>query len=86
MSNGAFIGEISNCRTFCLKADVKKMLSRGMALGGNLDNAVVVDQFTVVNPGGLRRDDEFVRHKMLDAGYRYIQDSMFDIEVCSGES
>ena len=67
MSNGAFIREISNCRTFCLKADVKKMLSRGMALGGNLDNAVVVDQFTIVNPEGLRRDDEFVRHKMLDA-------------------
>ena len=67
MSNGAFIKELSNCRTFCLKEDIKKMVSKGLALGGSLDNAIVVDQFEVLNPGGLRRADEFVRHKMLDA-------------------
>ena len=43
------------------------MRSRGFALGGTLDNAVVVDGYTVINPTGLRRKDEFVRHKMLDA-------------------
>ncbi len=67
MSNGAFMKEISNCRTFCLKNDVKEMVARGLALGGNLENALVIDQYKVLNPGGLRRKDEFVRHKMLDA-------------------
>ena len=66
MSNGAFMKEISNCRTFCLKDDVQNMVSRGLALGGSLENAIVVDKFEVLNPGGLRRTDEFVRHKMLD--------------------
>ena len=67
MLNGAFIKELSNCRTFCLNADVKKMVEKGLALGGSLKNAVVIDNFKVLNPGGLRKDDEFVRHKMLDA-------------------
>jgi UDP-3-O-[3-hydroxymyristoyl] N-acetylglucosamine deacetylase len=43
------------------------MRSRGLALGGSLDNAVVVDEFKVLNSGGLRYDDEFVKHKILDA-------------------
>ena len=43
------------------------MRSRGLALGGSLDNAIVVDGYNVINPRGLRRKDEFVRHKMLDA-------------------
>ena len=79
MSNGAFIKEISNCRTFCLKADIKRMLSRGMALGGNLDNAVVVKDKEILNPEGLRNKKEFVNHKILDCigdlytcGYRMI--------------
>jgi len=67
MSNGSFIKELSNCRTFCLKDDIQHMHSLGLALGGSLDNAIVVDKFKVLNPGGLRRVDEFVRHKMLDA-------------------
>ncbi|MBR9863353.1 MAG: UDP-3-O-acyl-N-acetylglucosamine deacetylase [Rhodobacteraceae bacterium] len=67
MSNGAFVRELSNCRTFCLRRDVDMMQSAGLALGGGLDNAIVVDGDTVLNPEGFRRDDECVRHKMLDA-------------------
>ena len=67
MSNGAFLRELSDCRTFCLRADVEAMQAQGLALGGSLHNAVVFDQGKVLSPGGLRRSDEPVRHKMLDA-------------------
>ena len=67
LSNGTFARELADCRTFCRQADVDAMRAAGKALGGTLDNAVVVDGDRVVNPGGLRRDDEAVRHKMLDA-------------------
>lgn len=67
MSNGAFVRELSNCRTFCLRRDVDMMQSAGLALGGGLENAIVVDGDTVLNPEGFRREDECVRHKMLDA-------------------
>ena len=67
MVNGTFVRELSDCRTFCLRAEVEAMRAAGLALGGTLDNAVVVDGGKVLNPGGLRRSDEFVRHKMLDA-------------------
>ena len=67
MENGAFVHELADCRTFCRQAEVEAMRAAGLALGGTLDNAVVVDGATVLNPGGLRRSDEFVRHKMLDA-------------------
>ena len=67
MENGAFVHELSDCRTFCRRSDVEAMQAHGLALGGSLDNAIVVDGDTVLNPGGLRRSDEFVRHKMLDA-------------------
>ena len=67
MANGAFLRELSDCRTFCLQSDVEYMRERGLALGGDYSNAVVVDGPRILNPGGLRRDDEFVRHKMLDA-------------------
>jgi UDP-3-O-[3-hydroxymyristoyl] N-acetylglucosamine deacetylase len=67
MSNGAFIRELSNCRTFCRKSDVDMMKSNGLALGGTFENAVVVDGDDVLSPGGLRHADEPVRHKMLDA-------------------
>lgn len=66
LANGAFVRELCDCRTFCLKAEVDAMRSRGLALGGSLDNAVVFDNGQVLNPGGLRRKDEAVRHKMLD--------------------
>ncbi len=67
MVNGAFVHELADCRTFCRRAEVETMQANGLALGGSLDNAVVVDGAEVLNPGGLRRADEFVRHKMLDA-------------------
>jgi UDP-3-O-[3-hydroxymyristoyl] N-acetylglucosamine deacetylase len=67
MSNGSFVRELSTSRTFCRKADVDMMRSNGLALGGTLENAVVVDGARVLSPGGLRHDDEAVRHKMLDA-------------------
>lgn len=66
MSNGAFLRELSDCRTFCRSADVDTMRAQGLALGGNYLNAVVVEGERVLSPGGLRRDDEPVRHKMLD--------------------
>lgn len=67
LSNGTFARELADCRTFCRQSDVDAMRAAGKALGGTLDNAVVVDGDRVVNPGGLRRVDEAVRHKMLDA-------------------
>lgn len=67
MSNGAFVRELSDCRTFCRHDDVVKMQSVGLALGGSLENAIVVDGDKVLNPEGFRRADECVRHKMLDA-------------------
>lgn len=66
MANGAFLRELSDCRTFCRRDEVEYMQSRGLARGGTLDNAVVVDGGKVLNPGGFRRVDECVRHKMLD--------------------
>ena len=67
MSNGSFVRELSTSRTFCRKADVDTMRANGLALGGTLENAVVVDGEKVLSPGGLRHADEAVRHKMLDA-------------------
>ena len=67
MANGSFVRELCNSRTFCRYSDVQQMQAHGLALGGGLDNAVVVDGDKVLNPGGLRHADEAVRHKMLDA-------------------
>jgi len=67
LSNGAFLRELADCRTFCRKADVDALHSQGLALGGSLDNAIVVDGDDILSPGGFRRVDECVRHKMLDA-------------------
>jgi UDP-3-O-[3-hydroxymyristoyl] N-acetylglucosamine deacetylase len=67
LANGAFVRELADCRTFCRREDVEGMQARGLALGGTLDNAVVVDGPRVLNPGGFRREDECVRHKILDA-------------------
>ena len=67
MANGTFVRELSNSRTFCQKTDIEKMHSRGLALGGSYDNAIVFDQGDILTPGGLRHEDEAVRHKMLDA-------------------
>jgi UDP-3-O-[3-hydroxymyristoyl] N-acetylglucosamine deacetylase len=67
MGNGSFVRELANSRTFCSKADVDAMRASGLALGGSLENAVVVDGANVLSPGGLRHGNEAVRHKMLDA-------------------
>ncbi|MEL6998863.1 MAG: UDP-3-O-acyl-N-acetylglucosamine deacetylase [Pseudomonadota bacterium] len=65
--NGAFASELSDCRTFGHLSEVEYLRSIGLARGGSLQNAIVVDRGRVLNPEGLRRPDEFVRHKMLDA-------------------
>lgn len=67
LSNGTFVRELSDSRTFCRQADVDFMRANGLALGGTLHNAVVVEGDQVLSPGGLRHKDEPVRHKMLDA-------------------
>ena len=67
LANGAFVHELCDSRTFCRQSDVDMMRSKGLALGGSLRNAVVVDGDQVLSPGGLRHGDEPVRHKMLDA-------------------
>lgn len=67
MSNGAFVRELCDSRTFCRQADVDAMRANGLALGGNMENAVVFEGDKVLSPGGLRHADEPVRHKMLDA-------------------
>ncbi len=67
MANGAFVRELCDSRTFCRQSDVEAMRANGLALGGTLANAVVVDGANVLSPGGLRHADEAVRHKMLDA-------------------
>ncbi|RBI87414.1 UDP-3-O-[3-hydroxymyristoyl] N-acetylglucosamine deacetylase [Rhodosalinus halophilus] len=67
LSNGAFVRELCDARTFCRQSDVATMRANGLALGGTLRNAVVVEGDRVLSPGGLRRADEAVRHKMLDA-------------------
>ena len=61
-----FAGHIAKARTFGFLREVELMHKNGLALGGSLDNAVVLDEYGVVNEGGLRFDDEFVRHKVLD--------------------
>lgn len=65
--NGNFRHDLADCRTFCLAQDVDAMRRAGLALGGSLNNAVVVDEAGVMNEEGLRCTDEFVRHKLLDA-------------------
>lgn len=62
-----YIRDYSRARTFGFLRDIEYLQSHGLALGGSLDNAVVVDRFRVMNEQGLRFDDEFVRHKLLDA-------------------
>ena len=67
LSRSGFKNEISRARTFGFYEDVEKMLKLGFMRGGSLDNAVVIKDETVMNEGGLRFADEFVRHKLLDA-------------------
>ncbi len=66
-STTSFVKEISRARTFGFMKDIEYMRDRNLALGGSLDNAIVLDDYRVVNEEGLRYDDEFVKHKILDA-------------------
>lgn len=66
-SNTDFLNEIAPCRTFGFLKDVERMQAMGLALGGSLRNAVVLDDVKALNPEGLRFPNEFVRHKILDA-------------------
>jgi UDP-3-O-[3-hydroxymyristoyl] N-acetylglucosamine deacetylase len=63
----SFVKEVARARTFGFTQDVEAMRSAGLGRGGSLDNAIVVDDFRVLNSDGLRFDDEFVKHKALDA-------------------
>ena len=65
-NKSAFKTKLADARTFCMLKDVETMRTNGLARGGSLDNAVVVHEGAVLNGGGLRSDDEFVRHKALD--------------------
>jgi UDP-3-O-[3-hydroxymyristoyl] N-acetylglucosamine deacetylase len=67
LSDRRFAREVAPARTFCFLRDVERMKSSGLALGGSLENAIVVDDFKILNPDGLRFPDEFARHKALDA-------------------
>ena len=73
------LNDIYNSRTFCLYEDVEKLKKMGLAKGGSLDNAIVVDKNKILNKEGLRNKKEFVNHKILDcmgdlylAGYKII--------------
>jgi UDP-3-O-[3-hydroxymyristoyl] N-acetylglucosamine deacetylase len=66
-STTAFLKEISRARTFGFLKDVESLRANELALGGSLDNAIVMDEYRVLNEDGLRFQDEFVRHKVLDA-------------------
>ena len=65
-SGKAFVREVSRARTFGFLRDVERLKAAGLALGGSLDNAIVIDDFSILNADGLRFPDEFVRHKVLD--------------------
>ncbi len=66
-SSTSFVKEVSRARTFGFMRDIEYLRSQNLALGGSSDNAVVVDEYRVLNEDGLRYDDEFVKHKILDA-------------------
>jgi UDP-3-O-[3-hydroxymyristoyl] N-acetylglucosamine deacetylase len=66
-SSTSFVREVSRARTFGFMKDIEKLRENNLALGGSMDNAIVVDDYRVVNEDGLRYEDEFVRHKVLDA-------------------
>ncbi len=64
---GIFARDLAFARTFGFARDVEMLRSMGLARGGSLENAIVIDETGIMNPGGLRIEDEFIRHKMLDA-------------------
>lgn len=66
-SSSGFIRDISRARTFGFMRDIEYLRANNLALGGSMENAVVLDEYKVLNPDGLRYEDEFVKHKILDA-------------------
>jgi len=66
-SSTSFVKEVSRARTFGFMKDIEFLRSKNLALGGSVNNAIVVDEYRVVNEDGLRYEDEFVKHKILDA-------------------
>lgn len=66
-STTSFVKEVSRARTFGFMRDLEHLQSRDLALGGSMENAIVVDDYRILNEDGLRYDDEFVKHKVLDA-------------------
>ncbi len=66
-STTTFLKEVSRARTFGFMRDLETLRGRNLALGGTLDNAIVLDDYRILNEDGLRYEDEFVRHKILDA-------------------
>lgn len=66
-SSTSFVKEVSRARTFGFMRDIERLRAMNLALGGSVDNAIVVDEYKVLNEDGLRYDDEFVKHKILDA-------------------
>jgi len=66
-SSTSFVKEVSRARTFGFMRDFEGLRAQNLALGGSVDNAIVVDNYRILNEDGLRYDDEFVKHKMLDA-------------------
>ncbi|MEO5702934.1 MAG: UDP-3-O-acyl-N-acetylglucosamine deacetylase [Gammaproteobacteria bacterium] len=66
-STTSFVKEVSRARTFGFMRDLELLRDKSLALGGSLDNAIVMDDYRILNEDGLRYDDEFVKHKVLDA-------------------
>jgi len=66
-SDTSFVREVSRARTFGFMHEIEYLRSKGLARGGSFDNAIVVDDYRILNQGGLRYEDEFVKHKVLDA-------------------
>lgn len=67
LSSTSFVREIARARTFGFMNDIEYLRARNLALGGSMENAIVLDEYRVLNDGGLRFEDEFVKHKILDA-------------------
>ena len=66
-STTSFVKEVSRARTFGFMHEIEYLRSKGLALGGSMENAIVIDEYRILNEDGLRSDDEFVKHKVLDA-------------------
>ncbi|MCL1050854.1 UDP-3-O-acyl-N-acetylglucosamine deacetylase [Shewanella abyssi] len=83
-SSAAFIKDISRARTFGFMRDIEYLRANNLALGGSMENAVVLDEYRVLNPDGLRYEDEFVKHKILDAfGDLYVAGHAILGEFCA---